>query len=404
MNGYRRLILPGPCANARGSATPSEPRPSGSGAPGLMRIRSKHYFPPTLLVLVILPQALPQASAQKVELVAVAAKSVSRSIDLPGEFQPFLSATLHARVPGYVERVLVDRGSVVKKGQLLAELSAPEMEARIIEAASKVQVAEADRSQAEAQVAATQSTYERLKKAAQTPGAIAENELVQMLKQIDAGQAVVNSRQQVSRSAEASVQALKEMQSYLRISAPFDGVVTDRFVHPGALVGPGADTPLLILQQISTLRLVVAVPEENSGVIAKGAKLVFHVPAFPEQSFSGIVARSSHTLDLKSRTMAVELDVRNDSGVLSPGMYPTVKWPIRPTSPALVVPRTAVVTTTERTFVIRQHDGRAEWVDVKKGAVDGELIEVTGKLHAGDKIATRATDEIREGSKLQAAQ
>ncbi len=362
--------------------------------------RSRRFF----MLFPLVFTAVPRAWAQKVELIAVAAKSISRSVDLPGEFQPFLSAALHARVPGYVERVLVDRGSVVKKGQLLAELSAPEMEARVIEAASKVQAAEADRLQAEAQVAATQSTYERLKKASQTPGAIAENELVQMQRQVEAGQALIRSRQQVSRSAEASVQALKEVQSYLRISAPFDGVVAERFVHPGALVGPGADTPLLTLQQISTLRLVVAVPEEDSGVITKGAKLVFRVPAYPEQSFWGTVARSSHALDPKSRTMAVELDVRNDSGLLSPGMYPTVKWPIQRSSPALVVPRTAVVTTTERTFVIREHGGRAEWVDVKKGAVDGDLVEVTGKLRAGDKIAKRATDEIREGTPLRTAQ
>ena len=365
--------------------------------------QSQRPISPFAMVLLILSQTLPHAWAQKVELVTVVAKPISRSVDLPGEFQPFLSAALRARVTGYVERVLVDRGSVVKRGQLLAVLSAPEMEARIVEAGSKVQAADADRLQAEAQVAAIQSTYERLKKAAQTPGAIAENELVQMQSQINAGQAVVKSRQQVSRSAEASVLALKELQSYLQISAPFDGVVTDRFVHPGALVGPGADTPLLNLQQISTLRLVVAVPEENSGVIAKGTKVVFHVPAFPEQSFSGTIARSSHTLDPKSRTMAVELDVRNESGSLSPGMFPTVRWPIQKASSALVIPRTAVVTTTERTFVIREHDGRAEWVDVKKGAADGELIEVTGKLHASDKIAKRATDEIRDGSKLQIA-
>ena len=115
-------------------------------------------------------------------------------MDLPGEFQPFFKRGTACESSGYVERVLVDRGSVVKKGQLPAELSAPEMEARVIEAASKVQAAEADRLQAEAQVAATQSTYERLKKAAQTPGAIAENELVQMQRQVEAGQALIRSR------------------------------------------------------------------------------------------------------------------------------------------------------------------------------------------------------------------
>lgn len=344
----------------------------------------------------------PPAGARSDDLlVNVIAKAVSRTVELPGEFQPFLSASLQARVPGYVERVLVDRGSVVKEGQLLAELSAPEMTAQIAEAESKIQASESDRLQAEAQLAALQSTYERLRKAAETPGAIAENELVQMQKQMEAGQALIQSRRQVSRAAEASLQALKQLQSYLRIAAPFEGVITDRLVHPGALVGPGADTPLLVLQQISKLRLVVAVPEEYAGAIAQGARVEFHVPAFPERAYSGNVARSAHALDPKTRTMAVELDVMNGDGSLSPGMYPAVKWPIRRSRPALLVPASSVVTTTERTFVIRDRNGRAEWVDVKKGASEGDLIEVLGSLQPGDKIVRRATDEVRDGSSLQ---
>ena len=107
-------------------------------------------------------------------------------VDLPGEFLPFLSVSLHAKVPGYVERVLVDRGSVVKQGDLLVELTAPEMAAQIAEAESKVQAADADRLQAEAQLAAAQATYDRMKKAAETPGAIAGNEVIQAEKQVDA--------------------------------------------------------------------------------------------------------------------------------------------------------------------------------------------------------------------------
>src|SRR5690349_16427160 len=110
-------------------------------------------------------------AAQNIELATVISKPVSRSIDLPGEFLPFLSVVLRAKVPGYVDRVLVDRGSAVKEGELLVELSAPEMAAQIAEAESKVRTAEADRLQAEVQVAAAQSTYEKTKKASETPGA-----------------------------------------------------------------------------------------------------------------------------------------------------------------------------------------------------------------------------------------
>ncbi len=341
------------------------------------------------------------AWAQTADLTPVVARQVSRAADLPGEFLPFLSVSLHARVPGYVERILVDRGSVVKEGQLVAELSAPEMAARIAEAESKVQASESERFQAEAQLAGVQSTYERLKKAAETPGAIAGNELIQAEKQVEAAQALVRSRQQVSRAVEATVQAHKDLQSYLKITAPFDGIVTDRLVHPGALVGSGLDPVLLVIQQISQLRLVVAVPEEYVGGIMEGAKVAFQVPAYAERTYSGTVARISHTLDKATRTMAVELDVLNRDGSLSPGMYPTVKWPVRRTRPALFVPKTSVVTTTERTFVVRNQNGRAEWVDVRRGAAQGDLVEVLGELKAGDLIVRRATDEVREGSDLR---
>ena len=340
------------------------------------------------------------ALAQSAELVAVVSKPVSRTIELPGEFLPFLAVSLHARVPGYVERVLVDRGSIVKQGDLLAELSAPEMTAQIAEAQSRIQAADSDRLQAEAQLAAAEATRDRLKKASETPGAVAGNELIQAEKQVEAAQALVRSRQQAIQAAQAVAKAHEDLEAYLRITAPFDGVVTERLVHPGALVGPGADPVLLVMQQVSHLRLVVAVPEEVVSGIVPGAKVEFHVPATPERAYSGTVARISHSLDAKTRTMAVELDVSNRDGSLAPGMYPSVKWPVRRSRPALFVPKTAVVTTTERTFVVRDRDGRAEWVDVKKGAADGDLVEVLGNLQAGDMVVRRATDELREGAPL----
>lgn len=347
-----------------------------------------------LFPIFLLGLLAPFGQTQTSELVPVVSKPVSRTIDLPGEFLPFQTVALHARVPGYVERVLVDRGSAVKQGDLLAVLSAPEMSAQIAEAESKVQAAEAERLQAEAQLAGTQSTYERLKKAAETPGAIAGNEVIQSEKQVEAAKAQLNSRQQAIKAREAAVEALKQLQAYLRISAPFEGIVTDRMVHPGALVGPGNDVGLLVIQQVSHLRLVVPVPEEDVSGIVNGAGVPFQVPAWPERKYSGIIARNSHALDQKTRTMAIELDVMNRDGSLAPGMYPTVKWPVRRSRTALFVPKTSVVTTTERTFVIRDQGGRAEWVDVRKGVAEGELVEVTGNLQPGEKVVRRATDEL----------
>ena len=337
------------------------------------------------------------------QLTPVLSKPVSRTVELPGEFLPFQSVAIHAKVPGYVDRVLVDRGSVVKQGDLLVELTAPEMKAQIAEGESKIQASEAERLQAEAQLAAAQSTYDRLKKASETPGAIAGNEIIQAEKQVEAAKALLNSRQQETKAAEAAVRSQQDLLSYLKISAPFEGIVTERMVHPGALVGPGNDVALLTIDQISRLRLVVPVPEQDVSGIVRGAAVPFQAPAWPQRSFSGTVARISHSLDPKTRTMAVELDVANRGGSLAPGMFPTVKWPVRHSRPALFVPKTSVVTTTERTFVIRDRSGQAEWIDVRKGVAEGDLVEVLGNLAAGDKVVLRATDEIRDGTSVQTA-
>ena len=132
-----------------------------------------------------------------------------------------------------------------------------------------------------------------------------------------------------------------------------------------------------------------------------GARIEFTVPAWPDRAYSGTVARIAHTLDEKTRNMPVELDVVNRDGSLAPGMYPTVKWLVRRNRPAILVPRTAVVVTSERTFVVRDHGGRAEWVNVARGAADGDLVEVTGNLKPGDKVVKHATDEVREGVGLR---
>jgi membrane fusion protein, multidrug efflux system len=130
----------------------------------------------------------------------------------------------------------------------------------------------------------------------------------------------------------------------------------------------------------------------------------FTVPAFPGETFTGVVQRIAHALDVKTRTMPVELDVMNPSGRLSPGMYAEVLWLTRRPQPSLFVPSSAVATTTERTFVIRIRDGEAEWVDVKRGAVMGNLVEVFGQLAPGEQVAVRGTDELRAGTHVVAKQ
>src|SRR5262249_20956689 len=158
------------------------------------------------------------------------------------------------KVTGFVKQVNVDRGSVVKEGQLLATLEAPEMEAQIVEAQSKAQALELQRAEAEAKLAAAQSTYDRLKAASATPGVVAENDVIVAQKNVEAAQALVHSYENSIKAAQAQVQAVRDLEQYLQIKAPFGGIITERNVHPGALVGPGSgSTPLLRLHQVSRL-------------------------------------------------------------------------------------------------------------------------------------------------------
>jgi RND family efflux transporter MFP subunit len=272
----------------------------------------------------------------------------------------------------------------------------------VAEAEAKVHSVEAQRAEAEAKAVAAQATYDRMKAASATPGVIAANELTLAEKAVDAAKALVRSLEVAAQASRGSVLPLKDMQAYLEIRSPFDGIVTERNVHPGALAGPGAtNPPLLAIEQQSRLRLIVAVPEMDAASVARGAQVSFRVPAYPGQAFSGTVARLTNSMDPKTRTMPVELDVANPKSVLAPGMYPEVEWPVRRSKPSLVVPATAIATTTERSFVIRVAGGRAEWVNVSKGVASGDLFEVLGALSPGDVIVKRASDEIRDGSTLQ---
>lgn len=344
----------------------------------------------------------PRASAQEgvtVELAEVETGRLEQMTVLPGELLPFQEVDVRAKVTGFVERIPVDRGSRVGKGGLLAELSAPELDAREAEAEAELTAAEANLAEAEARLAASVSTYERLSKAAETPGVVAGNDLVRAEKTAEAERARVASLSKSVEAARAVLASVRQMTEYLRVTAPFTGVVTERRVHPGSLVGPGAEHGYLVrLEQVGRLRLVTPVPESHATGVIKGAELSFTVAAHPAESFAAVISRPALSLSPDTRTMAVEADVDNDDGRLAPGMYAEVSWVLRRDRESLFVPRSAVTETTERLFVIRVRDGEAEWVDVRRGGSQGDRVEVFGQLSPGDRVVLRATDEIRPGT------
>jgi RND family efflux transporter MFP subunit len=342
-----------------------------------------------------------QSSTAAVETTKVIAQALQKTVTIPGDLTPYQGVNLSARVSGFVESMTVDRGSWVKRGQRLATISAPELRAQRAEAEAKLQAVRAQEAEAQARMVAAQSTYDRLKAASATPGVVAGNDLEIAERGLEAARAHVNALKSSGGAAEAAVKAVSEMEAYLELTAPFDGVITERNVHPGSLVGPSTGA-LLRIEQVARLRLTVPVPEAYVGAIARGTQVEFRVSAFPDQTFQGVIARPAHSLDMKTRSMLVELDVNNPKQLLAPGMFAEVQWPVSRAQASLFVPRTAVVRTSERQFVVRVRNGVAEWVDVRRGELNGDVIEVFGDLREGDIVIRRGNDEIRPGTKIAA--
>jgi RND family efflux transporter MFP subunit len=341
-----------------------------------------------------------QTDTVSTDLTEVVTGSLDKRVKLPGELKPFQKVEIHAKVTGFVDKIEVDRGSRVKQGQLLATMVAPEFRAQRLEAQAKIPAIEAQRGEAEVQLAAAESTFATLSEAAKTPGVVAGHDVILAEKAVEAERARVVTMNRSITSIEAQMRSIEEIENYLRIAAPFNGVITERQAHIGSLAGPesGTSKHLFTLEQTSRLRLEVAVPEAYIESVRNGTQVIFTVPAYPGQEFSGVVSRPAGSVDPETRTMAVELDVSNSSGKLAPGMYAEISWPLRRASDSLFVPPSAIKATTEKIFVVRVKDGKAQWIDVRRGMTQGDLVEVFGdELQGGDTIVLRATDEIRPG-------
>jgi membrane fusion protein, multidrug efflux system len=342
------------------------------------------------------------ASLPQVNVTVVQSKKLKTTIGLPAELVPYEAVDLYARETGFVKSIRVDRGSIVKQGELIAEIEAPELVAQRAQANAAYQSSESQLAAGQAKLAADQATFERTSAAAKTPGVVAPNDLEIAEKTAQSDQANVDALRKTADAAQEGLRALTQLESYLRVTAPFDGQITTRYVHPGTLIGPaagaGAMTPIVRIETVTRHRLVVPVPENDVAGVPEGTLVSFTVPSFPGKTFTAPIARISHGVDVKTRTMPVELDVRDLKAELVPGIFCQVQWPVSRTYATLFVPASAVGSDLERTFVIRVRSGKTEWVDVKTGVRVEDSIEVFGDLKEGDHVAVRGTDQLRPGT------
>jgi len=346
------------------------------------------------------PPATVQA-AVSVETVPVASRQLNTTESLPAQLLPYQTVDVYAKVSGFIDSIKIDRGSRVRKGDLLVRLSAPEIVAQRAQAESAVRAAESQLASVQAKLASDEGTYLHLASAAKTPGVVAENDLQVANQAAAADKGAVAAAEQNANASREALRSVTQMEAYLTIEAPFNGVVTTRNLHPGALVGPasgpGGAMPIVQIADTDRLRLVVPVPEAQAGSMKEGQEVSFAVPAYPGETFHAPIARIAHDVDVSTRTMPVELDVQNHDGRLSPGSFATVIWPVQRNYSTLFVPNTAVTSDQQKSFVIRVHGRKAEWVTVQSGQTVNTDVEVFGGLQAGDQVVRTASDSIRNG-------
>lgn len=326
--------------------------------------------------------AAPAAPAY--QLAAVTKAGISSTVTLPAQLAAYEQVSIFPKVNGYVKNVLVDIGSHVNTGQLLMTLDAPELLQASAQAKEKYA-----RSRANYTIA--KEHYTRLLEAANTPGAISPLDLSTAHENMEADSAQSNAEK-------ASWQMQETMLGYLRVTAPFSGVITERNVHPGALVSANAkDVPMLELKQTAHLRLQADIPEALAAGLSTKDSITFYVNALKGVKFTGQVVRVSGNINQQFRTERVEVDIDNRDGRLAPGMYADVVFSAKGSTQAFTVPKTAVVTSTEKKYVLVVKNNIVSKVDVVTGNQNATSVEVYGNLQPGDMVITNANDEILEG-------
>lgn len=316
-------------------------------------------------------------------------QAVQQVYKLPAQLAAYQEVSIFPKVNGYVKTVQVDIGSHVSTGQLLMVLEDPELEQAAAQAREKY-------FQTISSYTISRENYERLKQAAKTPGAISPMDLATAKSKTEADSALSNAEK-------AAWQQQQVMLGYLRVTAPFKGVITQRNVHPGALVSAESkdSKPMLELKEVDHLRLQVSIPESMAGTLRGNDTISFYLSSFPGKRFTGHIARKAMNINQQFRSEPVELDVYNPDEKLTPGMYADVLFDSKGNPNALAVPKTAVITSTERKYVIVVRDGKTVKVDVSTGNEGGSKVEVLGDLKAGEQVIANANDEIKDGITLK---
>ena len=334
----------------------------------------------------VLAKSTQAAAAPTVIALPPTAGAPVDSFVLPGNVTAYTDSPIYARTSGYLTHWYYDIGSHVKKGALLATIATPEVDQQLAQA-------EADLVTAQANATNAHSQSQRYQGLAQT-NAVSQQDAETLRHQADATAAAV-------RSAQANVQRLRELQSFEKIYAPFDGVITSRSVDIGQLIDSGANKELFHMQLLDTLRVYANVPQQYSASVSKGQKIDITFPERPGRTYQGTLVRTAQAIDPSSRTLLVEVDINNRAGQLLPGALAQVHFKTPANASTYIVPVSALIFRSQGMQVATvDRDNTAHLVPVVIGQDDGATVQIVQGLSADDRVIQDPPDSIMEGQKV----
>lgn len=309
---------------------------------------------------------------------------------LPGNMQAFMDAPIYARTNGYLKKWYVDIGARVKANQLLAEIETPEVDQQLEQSRADLTTAQANLSLSEI----TAKRYEDLK----NTDSVSKQDVDNAHGDYEAKKATVSS-------AQYNVKRLEELQSFQKIYAPFDGVITARNTDVGHLINSGAGTPqteLFHIASIRTLRVYISVPQQDSVTAKPGLPADLTLPEFPGRHFNGKLVRTANSIDPATRTLLVEVDVDNSTGELLPGAYTEVHLRAPSGVPSYILPVTALIFRSQGLQVAVVENGdTARLVNVTLGRDYGNQVEVVSGLPENAAVITNPPDSLISAEKVR---
>jgi RND family efflux transporter MFP subunit len=332
-----------------------------------------------------LTQRTQEAAIPTVAVVFPKEGAPTQEIILPGNTQAFSDAPIYARTSGYLKRWYFDIGAHVQKGQFLAEIETPEVDQQLLQARADLDTAQANLNIAKITATRWQDLVSN--------GSVSQQETDQAVNNLSAVKAA-------AESSAANVRRLEQLQSFEKVYAPFDGIITARNTDIGALIDAGANTQpkeLFHMAAIRTLRLYVAVPEVYSRAARSGAPATLTLDEFPGQVFHGTLVRNANAIDIASRTLLVEVDVDNPTGQLLPGAYVFVHLKLPDQTPSVTVPSNALIFRKEGLQVGLVRNGKAELIPVKISRDYGNSVEIGSGLQATDAVIVDPSDSLVAG-------